>query len=267
MSIEKSPLVDDEATLRFGGIARLYGNTALQTFSQAHVTIIGMGGVGSWTAEALARSGVGHLTLIDLDDICLSNTNRQIHALNGCYGKLKIDVMGERIKAINPACQLTLVEDFVTLDRLAHYLPPQTHYVIDAIDSVKIKVGIITHCHQFTIPLLVVGGAGGQIDPTQIRLTDLAFARQDPLLAKIRAALRRHHGFPRDINKKFKVDCVYSEESLRYPQSNGTISTQKRPRDVTGGINCQTGMGASVSVTGTFGFFASAHVLKKLAIK
>jgi tRNA A37 threonylcarbamoyladenosine dehydratase len=257
--------VDHEAKIRFGGISRLYGEAGLAAFAQAQVTIVGLGGVGSWAAEALARSGVGRLTLIDLDDICLSNTNRQVHALKGYYGRLKVEVLAERIKAINPACQVTPIEDFVTLDRLALYLSPHTQYVIDAIDQVKVKAGMIAHCQHFRIPILVVGGAGGQIDPTQVRMTDLAFSRQDPLLAKVRATLRREYYFPRDLQKKFNIDCVYSEEPLRYPRGDGTVCLQKSPQAEGGRLDCQSGFGASMAVTATFGLFASAHILKKLA--
>ena len=257
--------MDDDAKLRFSGVARVYGEAALAAFSQAHVTVIGIGGVGSWAAEALARSGVGNLTLIDLDDICLSNTNRQIHALSGFYGKLKVEAMADRIRAINPACQVTAIEDFVTLDRLERYLTPATNYVIDAIDSVKIKVGIIMHCRHLSIPIVVVGGAGGQIDPTQVRIADLAFSKQDPLLAKVRATLRREYAFPRDITKKFHIDCVYSEEPLRYAQGNGIIGLQ-RPAKVDGiRLDCQSGLGTSVAVTATFGLSISALVLKNIA--
>jgi tRNA A37 threonylcarbamoyladenosine dehydratase len=256
--------MEHETSIRFGGISRLYGEAALAALTAAHVTIVGLGGVGSWAAEALVRSGVGHLTLIDLDDICLSNTNRQIHALKGCYGKLKVEVMAERLSAINPACHITPIEDFVTLDRLARYLVPSTHYVVDAIDNVKIKVGMIVHCQQVGIPILVIGGAGGKIDPTQIRMADLAFSHQDPLLAKVRATLRRNYGFPRKLQKKFKIDCVYSEEPLRYLQEDGTIGLQK-PLKAEARLDCQSGFGTSMAVTASFGLFASAHILQKLA--
>ena len=172
---------------RFGGIARLYGETALQRFQQSHICVIGIGGVGSWAAEALARSGIGQLTLIDMDDICVTNTNRQIHALQGNVGKLKTEVMAERIHLINPDCQIHIVDDFITEENLAEYIDARFDFVVDAIDSIRAKVALLAHCKRQKIALITTGGAGGQKDPTKIAIEDLSRTTQDPLAAKVRA--------------------------------------------------------------------------------
>lgn len=163
---------------RFGGIARLYGEKALQCFQQSHICVIGIGGVGSWAAEALARSGIGQLTLIDMDDVCVTNTNRQIHALQGNVGKLKTEVMAERIRLINPDCQIHIIDDFITEENLQEYVNNRFDFVVDAIDSLRAKVALLAYCKRQKIPLITTGGAGGQMDPTKIAITDLAKTTQ-----------------------------------------------------------------------------------------
>ena len=255
---------------RFGGIARLYGAPALAAFERASVAVIGIGGVGSWVAEALARSAVGSLTLIDLDNVAESNTNRQIHALDGNYGKPKVDAMAERIAQINPLCDVRLVEDFIEPDNFAALLGGGFDYVIDAIDSVRTKTALIAWCVEQGQPLITVGGAGGQLDPTRIRIDDLALTIQDPLLSKVRAQLRKQHGFPRGPKAKFKVSSVYSDEPLIYPEAAvsdidevaGHVTTSPGYAGPVG-LNC-AGFGSSVCVTASFGFAAAAHVLRAL---
>lgn len=251
---------------RFGGIARLYGQAALAKFQQAHVCVIGVGGVGSWAAEALARSAIGRITLIDLDDICVSNTNRQLPALEGNYGRMKVVALAERIRAINPNCQVDIIEDFIGPDNFDEYLARDYDYVIDAIDSVRTKAALIAACRSRKLPIIMAGGAGGQIDPTQIRVDDLARTTQDPLAAKVRAMLRKDFGFPRGDNK-MRVSCVYSTEPLVYPQADGSVCASKPTAEGGVRLDCEGGFGASVAVTGTFGFVAAAHVLKKIAGK
>jgi tRNA A37 threonylcarbamoyladenosine dehydratase len=183
---------------RFGGIARLYGNEALRRFQQTHVCVVGIGGVGSWAAEALARSGVGHITLIDLDNVAESNVNRQIHALGNEFGKAKVTAMAERIHAINTQCQVIQIEDFVTPDNLDAMLGGGYDFIIDAIDSAKTKAAMIAWCKRHKVKLIVSGGAGGRVDPTKIQMADLSRTIQDPLLARVRTLLRREYGFPKD---------------------------------------------------------------------
>jgi tRNA A37 threonylcarbamoyladenosine dehydratase len=251
---------------RFGGMRRLYGSAAFERFQQAHVCIIGIGGVGAWTAEALARSAVGRLTLIDPDHLAESNINRQVHALTHELGKSKTLAMKERIHAINPLCRVTGVEEFLTPENVAGLLAQSFDYVVDAIDSARAKTALIAHCRRQRISLVCVGAAGGQSDPGRVQLADLARTIEDPLLAKVRARLRREHGFPREPGKKFGVDCVYSTEALTYPSAEGGVCYE-RPEDAhLHGLNC-AGFGSSVCVTATFGLRAAAHVLNRLAAR
>ncbi|HUX30635.1 MAG TPA: tRNA cyclic N6-threonylcarbamoyladenosine(37) synthase TcdA [Thiobacillus sp.] len=251
---------------RFGGVRRLYGATAFERFQRAHVCVIGIGGVGAWTAEALARSAIGRLTLIDPDHLAESNINRQIHALTHELGKPKVEAMKARIHAINPRCQVDCVDEFLTPENVAGLLAESFDYVVDAIDSARAKTALIVHCRRQRIRLVCVGAAGGQSDPGRVQLADLARTIEDPLLAKVRASLRREHGFSREPGKKFGIDCVYSTESLTYPSAEGGVCYE-RPEDAhLHGLNC-AGFGSSVCVTASFGLRAAAHVLNKLAAR
>jgi tRNA A37 threonylcarbamoyladenosine dehydratase len=259
-------------SLRFGGIARLYGENGAKIIQNSHFCVIGIGGVGSWAAESLARNGVGHITLIDLDDICISNINRQIHALTETVGLSKVDVMAERIKQINPDCQVNVIEDFVTVENLSELMSDKFDYVIDAIDSVNIKTRMIAYCKRFKLPIITIGGAGGQIDPSRIAVTDLSKTYQDPLLAKVKNQLRREFNFPRKDAKrtKFSIDAVFSTEQLRYPSSDseniGEVCLAKPDKNNEKNsmrLDCRTGFGATSHVTATFAFFAVAHSIKK----
>lgn len=263
-------------SLRFGGITRLYGQHGAKILQQAHFCVIGIGGVGSWVAESLARNGIGHITLIDLDDICITNINRQIHALTDTIGESKVDVMCDRILQINPTCKVTVVEDFVTVDNLVELLNNNFDYVIDAIDSVDIKTRIISHCKRNKIPVITIGGAGGQVDPSKIAITDLSKTYQDPLLAKVKNQLRREFNFPRaDIKKaskrKFAIDAVFSTEQLRYPNEIGDVCLAKPEVSKSGGssmrLDCSGGFGATTHVTATFAFFAVGRAIDKLLKK
>lgn len=249
---------------RFGGIQRLYGDRAYAFFRQAHVCVVGIGGVGTWAVEALARSGIGHITLIDMDDVCITNVNRQVHALDGTIGEAKVEAMANRIHLINPDCQVDIIEDFLTPDNLAELLNEQCDYVIDAIDSLKPKAALIAWCRRNKKKVITVGGAGGQIDPTQIKIADLSRTERDPLAAKLRNFLRRHYHFPRNTKRRFEIECVYSTEQLRYPSGDGAVSLQ-RPKNGESGMNCDTGFGSCTPVTATFGLIAAGRVLEKLA--
>ena len=241
-----SVVISDAWRQRFGGTARLYGEKALQLFADAHICVVGIGGVGSWAAEALARTGIGAITLIDMDDVCVTNTNRQIHALRDNVGLAKAEVMAERIRQINPECRVTVVDDFVTPDNVAQYMNAGYSYVIDAIDSVRPKAALIAYCRRNKIPLVTTGGAGGQIDPTQIQVTDLAKTIQDPLAAKLRERLKSDFGVV---------------------QSDGTVCAMKATAEGPKRMDCASGFGAATMVTATFGFVAVSHALKKMMAK
>lgn len=247
----------DNYEQRFGGIGRLYGMDALERLRQSHVCVIGIGGVGSWCAEALARSGVGQLTLIDMDDICVTNINRQIHALSGNIGLLKTEAMKARIELINPECQVNIIDDFISVENLPKYLLRNYDYVIDAIDSVKTKAALIAFCKRNKIRLITVGGAGGQTDPTQIQIADLSKTIQDPLASKVRSLLRKEYHFSQNPKRKFGIDCVFSTQPLIFPKMDGTCK-------VSATMNCANGFGAAVMITATFGFFAVSRVIDKL---
>ena len=259
---------------RFGGIARLYGAAALARFQAAHVCVIGVGGVGSWAVEALARSAIGHITMIDLDNLAESNVNRQIHALTDTLGMAKVTALAERIAQINPACQVTEVEQFLTADTLPTMIGAGDYdFIIDAIDDVRAKTALIAYCRSHKLRLVTIGGAGGQIDPTRIEIRDLCRTEQEPLLAKVRKRLRAEHGFPRGTKNKFHIDAVFSTEPLRFPEVEATVGALEAmdAGDIaasTGagvsGLNC-AGFGSAVVVTGAFGLVAAAHVLRLLA--
>ena len=241
---------------RFAGVARLFGEAGYARLRAARVAVIGIGGVGSWAAEALARSGVGSISLVDLDHIVESNTNRQIHALGDAYGKAKVLAMAERIAAIDPACAVRPVEAFVDADNAAA-LAAGHDLVLDCIDQVRAKAALIATCRTQAITVITCGAAGGRIDPTRLRQDDLARASGDPLLAKVRYRLRREHGFPRESGgrvRRFGVAAIYSDEPIRTPQD---CSPQAR-------LAC-AGYGSTVAVTGAMGFAAAAVALQHLA--
>lgn len=257
----------DIKDIRFGGIKRLYGNTQTEILFESHVCVIGIGGVGSWVAEGLARTGVGEITLIDMDDICATNINRQIHALGHTVGELKIEAMEARIKAINPQCKVNLVDDFIAPDNMGRYIRTSFDYVVDAIDSVKAKSALIAYCKRNKIPIISTGGAGGQTDPTQITIADIAKTIQDPLMSKVRSTLRRDYNFSKNPKRKFGVDCVYSTEQLVYPTSDGQVCQQKPDSDGPMRLDCSGGFGAVTMVTASFGFVAASRVVNKLIAK
>lgn len=242
---------------RFGGVTRLYGIDGAERLRKANVCIVGIGGVGSWSAEALARTGIGRMTVVDLDMVAESNTNRQIHALGDVYGKAKVDAIAERIRAINPDCEVSCIEDFVTPENVGAILDHNYSLIIDAIDQVRAKTAMIALCRRIKTPIVVAGAAGGQIDPTQVCVSDLSKTVQDPLLAKVRALLRREYGFPRDAKKKFNVSAVFSTEPLRYPETGAACDIPPSPS----GLNC-AGFGSSVCVTSVFGMVAAAQAIR-----
>ena len=204
----------DDFETRFGGIARLYGKNGLQRLRAAHVCVVGIGGVGTWAAEALARSGVGALTLVDLDEVCVTNINRQLHALTGTVGRAKVEVMAERIRAINPGCRVTAEQKFFNAQTSAELLAPQFDFVLDAIDDVTNKVLLLARCRENHFPVVSCGGAGGRREVTSVRLGDLSKASHDKLLSEVRRRLRKEHPFPAGHSvMAFKAAALFSGSS------------------------------------------------------
>ena len=247
---------------RFSGITRLYGCNESDILRSAHICVIGIGGVGSWAAEALARSGIGKITIIDHDDIAASNINRQIHSLSNTLEQSKVEIMAERIKLINPQCECQIIDDFITDANLQKYLSQEYSYVIDAIDSIKFKSAIIYYCKRNKIPIITTGGAGGLIDPTAISISDLSKTWNDPLAAKVRSQLRHQYGYTQNPKRTFGIQCVYSTEQQRYPKEDGSVDYAKPGvKNVT--LDCNLGFGSSSCVTATFGFIAAARAIQK----
>lgn len=247
----------DNYEQRFGGIGRLYTPEGLAILRRSHICVIGIGGVGSWAVEALARSGIGKITMIDMDDICVTNINRQIHAMSGTVAQLKTEAMKERIEKINPECQIEIIDDFITPENIPEYLNRGYDYVIDAIDSVRTKAALIAYCKRHKIKLITTGGAGGQTDPTQIQITDLSKTIQDPLASKVRSLLRKEYNFSQNPKRKFGIDCVFSTQPLIFPKMGDGC-------EISASMNCANGFGAVTMVTATFGFFAVSRVIDKL---
>lgn len=256
--------ISNEHLSRFGGIARLFGTAALPRLAAAHVAVIGVGGVGSWTVEALARTGVCRLTLIDLDDVCLTNINRQLPALDGTIGRPKVEVLAERIRRINPDCQVIAHPQFFTESTAEALLAGGFDHVVDAVDRMSIKALIIDGCQSRGIPVVTCGSAGGRRDPGQVRVADLGRAGHDELLRQVRRRLRREHGYARGENQIYDVPAVFSPEPPVYPQPDGSCATA-RPDEAAGvRLDCAGGFGAATFVTGVFGFLAAGVVVGRL---
>lgn len=247
----------DNYEQRFGGIGRLYTPEGLAKLRQSHVCVIGIGGVGSWAVEALARTGIGKITMIDMDDICVTNINRQIHAMTGTVAQLKTEAMKERVEKINPECVIEIIDDFITTENIPEYLNRGYDYVLDAIDSVRTKAALIAYCKRNKIKLITTGGAGGQTDPSQIQIADLSKTIQDPLAARVRSLLRKEYNFSQNPKRKFGIDCVFSTQPLIFPKMGEGC-------EVSATMNCANGFGAVTMVTATFGFFAVSRVIDKL---
>lgn len=250
--------------VRFGGIRRLYSSEGLERLRAAHVCVIGIGGVGSWAVEALARSGIGALTLVDMDDICVSNVNRQIHAVDSEIHQAKVGTMAARIASINPACTVHANRAFFTRANANQILETRFDYVLDAIDAVREKALCISLCQTLKLPVITSGGAGGRRDPTQVQVDDLSRATHDRLLQSLRKTLRADHGYPRG-EKKFGVECVFSPEPPVFPQPDGSVCETKAAGDEQLKLDCRSGFGSATFVTGTFGFVAAARIVARIA--
>ena len=250
---------------RFGGVARLYGKRGLERLRRAHVCVVGVGGVGSWTVEALARSGIGAITMIDLDEVCITNINRQLPALESTVGRAKVAVLAERVRAIAADCEVNPVEEFFTAESAHRLLAPGYTWVVDAIDKLRNKCLLIASAHRLGIPVIALGGAGGKRDGSAVRVTDLALSQHDVLLKMTRQELRREHGFPREPGQLFGVRCVYSAEKPVYPHSDGTTCTvREEGSDMT--LDCASGFGSAAFVTGAFGLAAAGEVVRSIAL-
>jgi len=254
--------------LRFGGVARLYGQAALQRFSATRVAVIGVGGVGSWAVESLARSGIGHLTLVDLDEICITNVNRQLHAMDGQIGRQKTEAMADRALAIHPGCDIQIIPKFFNEKSASEILDAGFDAVIDAIDYARHKSLLAAQCHSRGIYSVTCGGAGGRRDPTRIRVTDLAHSGMDPLLLQLRRGLRNDYGFPKTPRGQdpilFGIDAVYSDEAPFYFRCDGTVSKEK-PQEISLRLNCASGFGTAAHLIASFGHIAAGRVLEKIA--
>jgi tRNA A37 threonylcarbamoyladenosine dehydratase len=253
----------DSYSARFGGIRRLISADGLERLRSSHVCVIGLGGVGSWAVEALARSGIGRLTLVDMDDVCISNVSRQLHALTSELGKPKSEVMEQRVKAINPDCRVHPLQSFFLKSTAEEILQQRFDFVVDAIDDSDIKCLLISKCRERGISVITSGASAGRRDPTAIEVTDLAFCSHDRLLQGVRKKLRRHFGFPA-ADEPLGVECVISREQMVYARKDGTLCNTKEE-----GIDlrqdCHTGYGAASFVTGAFGLIAASRVVQNLA--
>jgi len=256
-------MLDPDYLKRFEGLSRVFGLAALEHLQNAHFCIVGVGGVGSWAAEAAARSGIGKISLIDHDDIDISNTNRQLHTLESTIGSSKVEALRDRILLINPQCDCFAIDDLVTRASLEKFNLAQYDYVIDAIDNAVHKLSLVHFCRRHKIPIVSTGGAGGQTDATKIEVADLTQTYNDPLLAKVRANLRQQVGYTRNPKRRFGIDCVYSTEQPRYPADDGDISLAKPIMPERTTLDCATGLGSFVGVTACFGFTAVSHAIGK----
>ncbi len=246
--------------LRFGGLGRLFGAGALARLSAAHVAVVGVGGVGSWTVEGLARSGIGALTLIDLDDVCVTNTNRQLPALEGNIGRPKVEALAERVRLINPECEVKVVTEFLTAANAERLLAPTFSVVVDAIDGTTNKADLIGACVRLDRRCVTVGGAGGKRDASQLRIGDLGEAWGDELLKMVRKKLRREHGFARGEGNRYGVRCVWSAENPVYPWTDGTCRTEAEPGSNLK-LDCASGFGTAVWVTAAMGLAAAQEAV------
>ena len=258
-------LQNDEYDRRFAGVAKIYGESAFSHYEQCHVMVIGIGGVGSWAVEALARTGIGELTLVDMDVLAASNINRQLPALTSTLGQEKIAVMAERCREINPRIKINVMDDYLSADNLQETLNPIPDIILDCIDDVKAKLALMLHCRFNKIPLIVSGGAGGKRDPLSIRVANLSKTEQDPMLAKLRTQLRSK-GICKKPKEKFGITCVYSVEQPSMSVAVCESSQNETTFNAGAGLRCG-GYGSAVVVTSSFAMAAVAEVLKKLEMK
>jgi tRNA A37 threonylcarbamoyladenosine dehydratase len=240
---------------RFGGIGRLYGRAGLERLRAAHVAVIGVGGVGSWAVEALVRSGIGTITLVDADEVCVSNVNRQLPALDGEIGAAKVEALAKRMRLINPELVVEARQDFFTEETVGAILEARYDFVFDAIDTLANKALLIAECRRRGLRVMASGGAGGRKNGAAVRVADLAHASHDPLLQQLRRKLRADFGFSRKSEEAFGVACVYSPELPTWPES---CEAGLR-------MDCNSGYGAATFVTGVFGFVGAGWIVNAIA--
>jgi tRNA threonylcarbamoyladenosine dehydratase len=251
----------DDYIHRFGGVGRLYGFKALEVLFESHVAVVGLGGIGSWVVEALARTGIGEITLIDHDDICVSNFNRQVHATDQSLGKFKVQAMADRIHSINRHCRVHIRQEIFSAETADELLAVKYDYVVDAIDGIHAKCLLIEACKKREIPVLVMGSVGGKRDPLLMRMDDLSRSVEDQLLMYVKKKLRQEFGYPRN-KKAFGVSCIFSAERPVY--YNEECISLRKPKDLSKPLDCQTGMGTASFLSGSFGFMAAARVVSQL---
>ena len=252
--------MNEQKKQRFGGVERLHGKDGFTRLQNAHVCVIGVGGVGSWAVEALARSGVGEITLIDADDVCVTNINRQIHAITETIGQEKISAMANRIQSINPDCKVHQKPAFFMQSTAEKLLETHYDFVIDAIDSLKHKALLISLCKEKNINIITVGGAGGKTQISGIQVCDLGLTHGDKLLSKLRATLRKDYAFPKHAGKKFKIMSVFSPESVKMPWCE---FPEDQPRTSLK-LDCNNGFGTDMTVISVFGITAAHYVINQI---
>ena len=252
----------DDYNQRFGGIQRLYGVAATDVLREMHVFVAGVGGVGSWVVEALARTGVGKLTFIDGDTVDAGNANRQLHTLTESFGQSKVEVMAERVRQINPGCEVNAIHQYLNMENMIGYIDGGYDYVVDALDSIKFKSTMIAWCKRNKIPIIATGGAGGLTDPSMIKVADLSKTYNDPLAAKVRSRLRGEFNFSCNPKRSFGVECIFSSQQQVYPKEDGSVSYEK-PGIHGVSLDCRFGYGSASFVTANFGFVAASRVINK----
>ncbi|MGS2722753.1 tRNA cyclic N6-threonylcarbamoyladenosine(37) synthase TcdA [Porticoccus sp. GXU_MW_L64] len=248
---------------RFGGIARLYGERGLQALHNGHFVVVGIGGVGSWAAEALVRTGLGVITLVDMDDICVTNSNRQVHTLASTIGQAKTHALAQRLQQINPELQVNVIDDFAEPENLAQVIPANAQVVIDAIDASYAKAALIAHCRRQKQQVVTVGSAGGRTDPSKVTVGDLHRSVKDSLLSRVRTRLRTKYNFPQDPKRNMRVQAVFSTEQMKYPTPDGDVCQRKQQMDAGVKLDCSGGFGSSTMVTATFGMVAAAKAVER----
>ena len=249
---------------RFGGVARLHGNDGFAKLQKAHICVVGVGGVGSWVCESLARCGIGEITLIDADDVCVTNINRQVHALTETIGQEKVSAMANRILSINPDCKVNQETTFFLESTAERLLSPKYDFVVDAIDSIKHKCLLIALCKQKNIQMITIGGAGGKVNIADIQVKDLGRSYDDRLLSKLRKELRSKYGFPRYKNKKFHVQCVFSPEMPELPWCEVDNKEDNLQERTSLKLDCNNGFGTDMTVVSIFGITAAHYVINSI---